>query len=500
MNYKLLLAILMALITIYVASSITIESGVEIITNNATWNFTNDITLEDITIGNTSVVFENDNLSLSPNKTGTNISIVSWVGVNDHSFRLSADNANITYNVDVDGTKGALYYNNTWLGIDETSFIGLATNNILLYSTSRNITITARNLDTNALLENVSVLITGVGGLYNDTFDYSTTITEILSGEYTIVASKPGFGNSVITTDIGVGTNAVTVYLSEGNQEITFTVKDSTSGLEIEGATIIVERAFDGETITTLTTDYTGKASTYLSSTTQYSLSVSSNNYESRSLSFNPNSEDTQFSIYLVREQAYNETIVQDNTILLVHDHYFHNNKTSWALIELTNGVNAISGYDVGLNVNNNHTLTGGTGNLLVNLTIDISNAIFGDLVLLDVNYTTSLGTFNKRLVYPVVIIENATNGGIDAFMLENTGLSKEIAAIIATIIILLFAGVGAIAGSLIGSSSLASGLMGTLATGIFSHLGWIPSYSFYIVAFVIIMFIVGKIAGGNNG
>lgn len=173
---------MLAVILLPLASAITIESGVLINTTgtNVTYNITGIIDIDNITVSNNYMIFNNDNISIDSNKTNSIININTWN--DDNNQFTSNDNQILTYNIT--NVKAATITNNNNFKFSPAL---IYKNTYFSYSYPDNLTIYFRDQGDNSLVtENITVNLISEQGTYTYYTTNGYISKDVINAEYEI--------------------------------------------------------------------------------------------------------------------------------------------------------------------------------------------------------------------------------------------------------------------------------------------------------------------------
>jgi len=122
---------------------LVMEEGSQLRTGNASFNVTYNFSVN-ITFQNNFTIYSDvslgvgvdalDNVSLRPNSSEVTLQVLAWnVSSKNNNFTLTGNNQTVYYNISVNGSKGYVYYNNTF-SYDSFTASSMPTN--FFYNTS----------------------------------------------------------------------------------------------------------------------------------------------------------------------------------------------------------------------------------------------------------------------------------------------------------------------------------------------------------------------------
>lgn len=230
------------------ATALTIEQGVLVETLNATWNFSQDTTLDNITVGAEYVRFNNDNVSFVPNAS-TNISIISW---SDSSNNFSTTQGPLTIPFVI--KRGSILAYIRSLSTDYYSTFTPLSTQYFSYAFTGNMSIrfyhTNGTLINNSVDKNITIVSNLSSALYQ-TSQSIVNISQLVPNFYEVRVYAQDFNPShkFITVN-AESTSTINFYLelnTTSTESQKFQVQD-TSGANVEGAIIRVQKELTNTT------------------------------------------------------------------------------------------------------------------------------------------------------------------------------------------------------------------------------------------------------------
>jgi hypothetical protein len=141
--------------------------------------------------------------------------------------------------------------------------------------------ITFRDLDTQTIINNVTLLAEGNTATYNFNTSNGNIFEELLNPDtYKLTATSTGYADNVLFVTLSDDDQQVTMYLQNNTQNILFIVRD-TLGEDVSQATITITRNINGTSVTYAQekTDFSGSASINLVNGVDYGITVTHPNY-----------------------------------------------------------------------------------------------------------------------------------------------------------------------------------------------------------------------------
>jgi len=340
--------------------------------------------------------------------------------------------------------------------------------------------------DATPILENITVLVEGTSS--SDTFYTNTSnllIEGLSDGNYTFKLSGDNWTQrSYIVTVADRSTQNLNVYLSNASDTVTFTNLDFDTSQPIETVAMYQQRLINDTwtTIESKYTDITGRAQFTHDLNVKYRFTAEKNTYESKVFDLDPIiytsytirlqkslTVDTNTGLFDVSLVYYPKSFTNEanNTFTFTFGSVGGSLQTYGYLLTYPGGTQGDSGSSA-----NGETLN--TGNFL------ITGAVYGDYANLTYWYDSTLGS-NKTYSAQITISNITNNNTLQDNVNNDYGLGVLDKIIIATIVIIIFAGVL----TLFGTAEF--GLLGGLvALGIFTKTGFISLWA------AIPVFIVG--------
>ncbi|MCA1800582.1 MAG: LamG domain-containing protein, partial [Actinobacteria bacterium] len=149
----------------------------------------------------------------------------------------------------------------------------------LFYVNSLNITF--RDLDTQNLINNVTLLAEGNSATYNLNTTTGNIFAELLNpNTYKLTATSSGYADNTIYVTLNNDNQTVTMYLQNDTSDIIVIVRD-TLGDDVSQATITIGRNINGSTVTyaQAKTDFSGSTTINLVNGVDYTITVTHPSY-----------------------------------------------------------------------------------------------------------------------------------------------------------------------------------------------------------------------------
>lgn len=340
--------------------------------------------------------------------------------------------------------------------------------------------------DASPILENITVLVEGSSS--SDTFYTNTSnlfIEGLSDGNYTFKLSGVNWTQrSYIVTVADRSTQNLNTYLSNASDTVTFTNLDFDTSQPIEAVAMYQQRLINNTwtTIESKYTDITGKTQFTHDLNVKYRFTAEKETYESKVFDLDP----IIYTSYTIRLQK-SLTVDTNNGLfdvsLVYYPKYFTNeaNNTFTFTFGSVGGSLQTYGYLLtypggtqGSSGSSANGETFNTGNFTV------TGAVYGDYANLTYWYDSTLGS-NKTYSAQIPIQNITNNNALQDNANNDYGLGVLDKLLIATIVIILFAGVL----TLFGSAEFGM-LGGMIALGIFTYIEFVSLWA------AIPVFIVG--------
>lgn len=202
----------------------------------------------------------------------------------------SSGDINFTWNYNITGTK-----NSESGTINETQTIVFAPLNI-----------TIRDQETNNLItQNVDIVVNTNESANNYSTSTGNIIVNVTGGQHYIDFSSTGYSQNryyITPTSSSNDTLFLTAYLLNSTDSVNITFLITTElNAPIEGANVNITRVIDSETVTAINkiTDLSGSVTVSLDPTIIYTIYISADGYETRSVTVEPNSDNSPYTIAL---------------------------------------------------------------------------------------------------------------------------------------------------------------------------------------------------------
>jgi hypothetical protein len=327
--------------------------------------------------------------------------------------------------------------------------------------------ITNPQLQINIIDENTGLLIndsTTTITLQTNTseVDYTTTdgtyfFNDIESGTYTVKLDNDIYGTRTYTATINYGLTTLNAYLSNSSYNVVFTIIDSNTQANIEGATMTMYSYVNGslELIESHLTDIVGKAQYSFIPSTRYSFEIINAGYETKTFILDP----IMYTTYTIALKPSNTQTMQYADIYVsTYATDIRNNSIDNFTITITSPKGSISSYYFNISYPKGNVSVNGSnanGEALTSV-INITGAGYYDTLNLTGIYYDSYGNGYSINKYYSINFDPAVNNTIISNIdkISTTyGFGWFERVLIATLITILFAGlIGMFAGSLIGS------------------------------------------------
>jgi hypothetical protein len=336
---------LMAMITITTASALTISPGVIFETTNNTWTVNQTITLdESITIEGGSLLFDDDNITLVPNKP-VNTTIHEYSGVLNNNFSTTSPaGTTADYTVTIaDSYPGKITYD----GVERfSSPFNLVTGTAYWYYFYQNaVYFTIYDYETLEQLDGTTITVSVTG-------PQSNIQTNTTTGTYNLSLNTTGYyyfrfgGTGYTTTKYLISgeehtAQFVNVYiLPNETATVDMYLKDQYSGLAVPQATISMSEYINGSerVIENALTDILGKTSFAYITGHRYCFLASREGYEDKDFCLDPVNSDT-YNVLMTPSVTTNETLTYDDVIISLTSYKAVEQNTSWAKVRIRSGI-----------------------------------------------------------------------------------------------------------------------------------------------------------------
>lgn len=245
MRYFFFLLVLLAL---PIASSLTVQQGVEFTYDNVTIEFTNQvIDLDNITLGDDWFGIDADNWSFRPGAYDLNISVDDYTDKRTNTLYMVGESQAVAFNILAEGDTAAII-----IGGEDylATFTSPATNTLWSYYNEYNLTLVFRDELTKNLITSVNVSISIIGDIIgaNYTTDSGNqTINNLVEDDYIIQYGAPGYVTRNYYFNYLTSTNAtITLYLINNSltENVTINVYDHI-GFRVVDAEVEILKYFE---------------------------------------------------------------------------------------------------------------------------------------------------------------------------------------------------------------------------------------------------------------
>ena len=352
------------------------------------------------------------------------------------------------------------------------------------------INITIRDATTAAIInQNVTININSltVGQtVYTTTGNYY--ITNITPDTYSITLQAINYTQNQysITTNSGIITN-LTVYLQQNASTILFQLVDSiNSNTVISGALITQTRIVNdtSNTISTRTTDITGRTQFNYVPGVQYQFIIIATGYQSETFTLNP-VLFSEYTIKLDRTTSLTQSTDFQSVYVTYTPRVFYNNQNNNINITFNAPLATMTHYNYTIQYPGGSTTGSGTNPYgeTFNTSITITGANITDKVNITLSYKPTIGN-SSTFTYSNIIVYSATNTFMSNYN-NKYGMGLVEQALVGTVIILIVAGL-----ITIGLGAIPGLVMSLLLMSFFIYTGlwdwWLAGISF-LIGFVII-------------
>jgi len=337
----------------------------------------------------------------------------------------------------------------------------------------------------NKITENITIKFT------TDTTEkeYNTITGELYIDELTpseFIVTFNGANWSLQTYTITVGQSShqfLNAYLDNGYSQTIFTVKDQLSGVVIEDSLVSIYRFINGSWAVTASklTDVVGKVTLNYKTDITYKFTIIKTGFISKD--FTLSNIEESYEIPLTPESTIIPSTDYTGVGILYYPKIFSNDVMNNFTFVISSPTGFLTSYSLNVSYPNNNNFYSGTnvlgGTFLT--TINITNAGLFEQVFIDYTYTTSDGeTHTFSIGYEII----SGTIGEHTFMKiaeDDYGLGDFEKVFIATMTVLISAGMAFLLAGMAGSL-----IIGSMIYGFFIYISFIPLWS------VIIMFLAG--------
>ena len=275
----------------------------------------------------------------------------------------------------------------------------------------------------------------------------------------------------------------------------TFNLIQRNTGASVEGATIRQYKTVGGTEylMADKLSDITGRQQFLYEENDDYRFTITKSGYVAKEFNLTP--VFSNYNILLDPISTTNTSSFFDDITVSIDDHRLANENTSYVTATFTSAGGTLIGYTLNVSTPYNESYVSGNdayGNRL-NATLQINGAVFGDVATITYIFNSTLNAGNVTRIILLPISAGSAVGTLEGIKKDAETLGDLEKTIIATIFVLIFAAAGGLAGSLVGESLMFSAIAGTGVLGIFAKIGFINPYVFYLVAFIAIMMVAGK-------
>ena len=417
------------------------------------------------------------------NESYTVTSYKGYVGLlKDRDYTIYATNPSYAIDSELN------YKNETWNNTLYNVTFSLYTNNsirIKIYDENTGLLITGTN---------ISIIVTG-----NETeTTYTTTtgqkfIDNLKDGNYSIKFSGGNYTLKTYTVTVADrSTQELNAYLSTSSATVIFTVRDSDSYSVIEEASITMYKLINGSfvVVEAKNTDITGRAQfTYITGI-QYKFFVSKTGYDDKVFYLDP-IIFSSYNINLDKDIALEEDQNYLGVNIQFYPTTFYANKTNtftW-LIQSPSGT--LTSYNINISYPGGSQTFSGSNSIgeEFNLNFTIPSSVEIDSkVNLTYCYKSSMGTNTRCYDLQYSITGIYSESSLTAIKDNTYGLSLLSRIIIATITVIIVAGLLTFLGNF-----LIEGVAGLLLLGFLAKIGFIPLWSVLLSLTIGVVFIIWR-------
>lgn len=435
------------------------------------------------------------NVTVKNAYTGTNLTnFTGWVYMDAYSYNETFDD---------NGTGSALvnliYGNYTFFATHPDYAINNLTNyqDVTLNETFHNLTFelyTSNSIVIHIYDEATSTLITGtnititITGNATEDIYYTVNgtyyIDNLTDGNYSVKFAGGNYTVKTYTVTVAErSTQNLDAYLSTAYQTVTFTIRNILSGATVENVAFNMARMINGSwvTVESKNSDITGRVQVSYLASIKYRFTLTHSNYYSKLFYLDPvifDSYDVQIEPVLSGEQTQDYAEIN----IIYYPKKFYNNYTNNFTFIINSPEGALNYYTLSLVYPGGSDSRNGNNALGESFTVNfnITGAGMFDKVNITYTYDSTTG-LDKNFTFSYGILGGlATNQTFAGFTQQDYGLGLFEKITIATLSVLVLAGITFLVAGLGGSL-----LMGMLGLGFFVYLGFIPLWSILITLFV---------------
>jgi hypothetical protein len=234
------------------------------------------------------------------------------------------------------------------------------------------------------------------------------------------------------------------IYLSKSNESVIFTIKDDDSGMNLEGAGMIMQKEMSGvwTTINTKNSDITGRVQFNYVAGVKYRFIVSMTGYQTKTFILDPILFST-YNVRLTKSVAYNQDIDYYGILAIHSPHIFYNNVENNLTFIFSSGDGILVSYGYNVTYPNGTTLVVSGSGVLPHgesfyQAIKISDAVPSSRVLIQYHYTSTLGGVREFKI-PYTIESNQVSQGTWMFNKREDygmGLLERVLIVVVTTIV----------------------------------------------------------------
>ena len=394
------------------------------------------------------------------------------------------------YLIEVDAPGYSNQFNNNYTytpnNMSSTHTFQLYTENSILINVYRE--------QDNTLIDNQTVNIFFGGDPYeseNSTSNGVFYIDDLIDGIYNIKVGSDGFTErNYFVTVQNRSAQLLNTYLATNTSQVTFTSLDIDSDNIISGASITMYRSINNtwSSVESRSTDITGRAVFNYVPDKNYRFISSKEGYEDKVFNLDPIIFDF-YNIRLRRDVSLNFELDYTNVFISYDPKKFFNDNTTEFTFYIQSPSGTLTNYFLNVSYPGGEQVSNGSNSIgeLFYLEIPVSGATITDRVVIKYSYTTVLGQ-DRSFTRSYAIDRPPSEFSWLNRQSQTYGLGVLETSFISIIFTLSLAGVaGIVAGALPGL------ILGFMAIGFFTILGFIPWWASAVSLFVGFVLIVGR-------
>lgn len=431
--------------------------------------------------------------NLSVNFTNINTSETGSLNTTNGTALLDIVNG-YTYQFLFDITGYALTYYN--YSANQTSFQKI---NVSIY-TDNSVFINIYDETTlSYITENVTIVTTGAFEITNHTTNGTFFLSGLPDNTYTIKLSSANYTLKTYTISVSNrSTQILNAYLSSSTSTTIIQVYNENTGVDIEGVFVNVEKIISGNytTIESKYTDITGRVQIVYTPLVSYRFTLSHSNYTTKQFVLNPILFST-YAVAMTPSTTANNTYDYDLLSLVFYPKSFYNGQLNNLTFIITSPLGYLSAYNFSAYYKGDNKSTAGNNayGQTLTLSLNITNALFTDKVIINYSYVTTTGGLKKfSQSFSINGANNTGNYTIAGLKSRDYGLGLIEKAVITLLVVVIISGFAYYVAGIGGALTI-----GLLIEGVAVYLGFLPLASVLISFLVGLALVVATSTGGNK-